>query len=162
MYCVFVTNHKTQIQTLLHETIWVDDAAQICEEKALELVFSKEGINYSTNLKKNLNLKKRQKFLPEGYSVVKSKCHIPKYTVFHKEKNGYLSYGALTKLFTFFVVKYPNNCILTRESELSAVWKETLDTTLSVFENDCFELEHDDKPCYKIAVNNKKKDDELN
>lgn len=123
MYCVIIKDHTRQIHLVVHKTVYVDDAAQICEEEAIDVVLRHEGVNYFNSLRKNLVLKKRQKFLPVGYSVVKSKSHLPKYTVFYKEPNGMILHGAIKKLFTFFVVKYPIFFEDKRESEMESIWQ---------------------------------------
>ncbi len=118
MYFVVVTDHIKQLNNVVYKTVYVDDAAQICEEEAIDVVLRKEGENYFKNLKANMSLRKRQKFLPVGYSVVKSKSHLPKYTVFNKEPNGIILHGSIKKLFTFFVVKYPAKIEYERISEM--------------------------------------------
>ena len=123
MYHVIIKDHLKQIHLVVHKTVYVDDAAQICEEEAIDVVLRHEGVNYFNSLRKNLILKKRQKFLPVGYSVVKSKSHLPKYTIFYKEPNGMFLHGAIKKLFTYFVVKYPVIYDTERISEMELQWQ---------------------------------------
>lgn len=123
MYHVIIKDHLKQIHLVFHKTVYVDDAAQVCEEEAIDVVLRHEGVNYFNSLRKNLILKKRQKFLPVGYSVVKSKSHLPKYTIFYKEPNGMFLHGAIKKLFTYFVVKYPVIGDTERISEMDSEWQ---------------------------------------
>jgi len=132
MFCVIATDHTRQIQELLHQTVWVDDAAQICEEAAMDIVIREEGISHLERMKQTLSLKKRQKFLPEGYSVVRAKSHIPRYSVFFKAQNGYLYHGALKKLYTISVVRLPLPAPADRESEMEQHWCIVFNDVLSV------------------------------
>jgi hypothetical protein len=130
MYFVVMTDHVNQINNVIYKTVYVDDAAQICEIEAADMVVCKEGIKYLDSFKTNLSLRKRHKFLPVGYSVVKSKSHLPRYTVFHKGENGIILHGAIKKLYTFHVIKCSVGFDEKRVSEMGNVERADFDAVL--------------------------------
>ena len=129
MYKVIITNYVNKTQKEFCQIAYLDRATEVCEIEALKFVVGKEGEKY---LRKPLRVKG---YLPAGYSVVKSgNDFIGKYTVYHKEKNGYLLSGAVKKIMVFETIRCEPTEWFLRESQMTIENQESLMNVLSYLE----------------------------
>ena len=141
MYKILSTNHQTKTQTELYKICYLDRAIELCEIEAINFVVAKEGEKY---LKRAFY---RKANLPEGYSIVKNNNDfMGKYTVYFREKNGYLLRGEVKKIMTFITFKVQPEPLCERISYMSTDAKENFSYCISYIDENVMMNLHPTNP----------------
>jgi hypothetical protein len=99
MYSLICIDHINKKQIVLDEVAYLDRANDLLLDYCLNFVLNKSGIDY---LKRIFY---RKIHLPAGYSIVnKNNDYLCKYTVYHREPNGYFLNGKITKIHTYLCI----------------------------------------------------------
>lgn len=119
MYKILSINYQNGGQIEHEKICYLDRATENCELLALKYVVGKEGEKY-------LNKPFRNKLrLPVGYSVVKKNTEFySKYTIYHRERDGYIYAGKTVKVIKFFTFKCSPVPAQLRVSEMSEDYKD--------------------------------------
>ncbi len=136
MYKILSINYVDGSQVDHGEICYLDRANDLCEQYALNYVVSKEGEKY---LDKPFRNKKK---LPFGYSVVKkTTAFSSKYTVYFREKDGYIYSGNIYKVIKYFTFKAASKKIKVRKSLMNEDIKEQFSFMLLDLPYNCDEEE---------------------
>ena len=133
IYNIFSYNYETGEQKTCSHAAYLDVASDICESFALNYVLEREGLKY---LQKKIWHRKTN--LPNGYSIVKNtKKNMSKYTIYLKERDGYLVAGNKKKVMCFFTFKVIAPQLPPRISEMTEYYKDIFNTCLYILPANC-------------------------
>lgn len=94
MYLVILNDYKNKNQKLLHQTSDFHFARDFAKAFAEDYCFENQG-----------KTKDPHKYPTYGHYIRTSNKCFAKYSVFYKEKSGYLLSGAMNKILSVFVIK---------------------------------------------------------